>query len=156
MSGLAAGSAALALTGSAFMAKKKPRPNIVYVFPDQWRAQATGYNGDPNAKTPHLDALAMESCNFTDAVSGCPVCSPYRASLLTGQYPLTHGVFLNDVQLNDDAVTIAKVLGKAGYQTGYIGKWHLHDHGRSAFIPRKSRQGFEFWQTMECTHNYNH
>ena len=153
---LAAGSSAFAFTERSFAAREKPYPNIVYVFADQWRAQATGYNGDINAKTPNLDALAAQSCNFVNAVSGCPVCSPYRASLLTGQYPLTHGVFLNDVQLNDDAITIAKVLGKAGYNTGYIGKWHVHDHGRSAFIPKESRQGFEFWQTMECTHNYNH
>ena len=135
--------------------KASKKPNIVFVFGDQWRAKATGYAGDPNAKTPVLDALEKQSINFTNAVSGCPVCSPYRASLITGQYPLTHGVFLNDVHLADDAVSIAKVYKQAGYDTGYIGKWHIDGNGRSAFIPRKRRQGFDFWKVLECTHGYN-
>jgi len=129
--------------------------NVVFVFGDQWRAQATGYAGDPNVKTPNLDALARESTNFTTAVANCPVCSPYRASLLTGQYPLTHGVFLNDVHLADDAVSVGKVFKGAGYDTAYVGKWHVDGRGRSAFIPPESRQGFDFWRALECTHNYN-
>jgi len=83
------------------------------------------------------------------------VCSPYRASLLTGQYPLTHGVFLNDVRLNTNAVSIAQAYNEAGYETAYIGKWHLDGNHRSAFIPREKRQGFQFWKAMGCTHNYN-
>lgn len=130
-------------------------PNIVFVFADQWRAQATGYAGDPNARTPHLDQLASESLNFTHAVSGCPVCAPYRASLITGQYWLSHGVFLNDVPLREDAVTIAKVLRENGYHTGYIGKWHLDGRGRSSYTPPARRQGFEFWKALECSHDYN-
>ena len=131
------------------------RPNLVFVFGDQWRAQAVGYAGDPNARTPHLDALARESVNFRTAVSGCPVCCPYRASLLTGRYPLTHGVFLNDVPLDNRAVSVAQAYKGAGYQTGYIGKWHLDGVHRTAFIPRARRQGFEFWKALGCTHNYN-
>lgn len=131
------------------------RPNLVFVFADQWRAQATGYAGDPNARTPHLDALARESINFRTAVSGCPVCCPYRASLLTGQYPLTHGVFLNDVLLDNRAISIAQAYNSADYHTGYIGKWHLDGTHRTAFIPRKRRQGFQFWKALGCTHNYN-
>ena len=131
------------------------KPNLVYIFADQWRAQAAGYAGDPNARTPNLDKLAKESVNFTNAVSGCPVCSPYRASLMTGRYPLTNGVFLNDVYLNTDAVSIAQAYNKAGYETGYIGKWHLEEQHRSAFIPKERRQGFKFWKVMECTHKYN-
>ncbi|MBP8912027.1 MAG: sulfatase, partial [Phycisphaerae bacterium] len=139
------------------MADEKPRrkPNVVFVFADQWRAQAVGYAGDPNARTPNLDRLAGRSVNFTNAVSCCPVCSPYRASLLTGQYPLTHGVFLNDVPLRDEAVSLAQACRRAGYQTAYIGKWHLDGNHRSAFIPRERRQGFEFWKALGCTHAYN-
>ena len=136
-------------------AEKTKRPNVVFVFADQWRAQATGYAGDPNARTPHLDTLAGQSVNFRTAVSGCPVCCPYRASLLTGQYPLTHGVFLNDVPLGNRAVSIAQAFGGAGYDTGYIGKWHLDGDRRIAFIPREQRQGFAFWKALGCTHNYN-
>ncbi|NQT38647.1 MAG: sulfatase, partial [Planctomycetes bacterium] len=132
------------------------RPNVVFILTDQWRAQATGYAGDANVKTPHLDRLAGQSVDFTNAVSGCPVCSPYRGSLMTGQYPLSHGVFLNDVCLSNDAVSLAQAFGSGGYQTGYIGKWHLDGHGRSSFIPQERRQGFGFWRTAECTHNYNH
>ena len=71
------------------------RPNLLFILADEWRAQATDYHGDTNARTPVMDRLASESLNFQNAVSGTPVCCPYRASLLTGQYPLTHGVFLN-------------------------------------------------------------
>jgi arylsulfatase A-like enzyme len=131
------------------------KPNVVLVFGDQWRAQATGYAGGPDVKTPNLDALASESVNFTNAVSGCPVCSPYRASLLTGQFPLTHGVFVNDVYLRDSAVSIAEAYADAGYDTAYIGKWHVDGHGRSSYIPPERRQGFDYWKVLECTHNYN-
>ncbi len=131
------------------------KPNLVFVFGDQWRAQATGYAGDPNALTPNLDKLAVESVNFTSAVSGCPVCCPYRASLITGRYPLSHGVFLNDALLNNDAVSIAQSFNSAGYNTGYIGKWHLDGQDRAGFIPRERRQGFEFWRAFNCSHYYN-
>lgn len=138
------------------VASDTPRkPNIVLVLADQWRAQAFGYAGDPNARTPNLDRLARVSVNFVNALAGLPVCSPTRASLLTGQRPLTHGVFLNDVPLNPDAVTLAKVLRDAGYDTGYIGKWHLNGDGRSAFIPRERRAGFDYWKALECTHDYS-
>ncbi len=130
-------------------------PNIVFVFADQWRAQATGYNGDVNARTPNLDNLAGESIRLTNAISGQPVCSPYRASMLTGQYPMTHGVFMNDVCLNPEATTLAKVMKKAGYDTAYIGKWHLDGHGRSSYIPPERHQGFDYWRVLECTHDYN-
>ncbi len=83
------------------------------------------------------------------------MCSPYRASLLTGQYPLTHGVFLNDVLLRSEAVSLAEVYQRAGYQTAYLGKWHLDGNQRSAFIPRERRQGFDFWKVLGCTHAYN-
>jgi len=132
------------------------RPNVVFVFADQWRAQATGYAGNPNVKTPNLDRLEGESVNFTHAVSGWPVCSPYRASLLTGQYPLSHGVFVNDVSLDPDAVSVADAFGKAGYDTAYIGKWHVDGHGRESYIPPERRQGFDYWKALECTHEYDH
>jgi arylsulfatase A-like enzyme len=132
------------------------RPNVLFLLADQWRAQTLGYAGDPDVQTPHLDALQRESLDCLNAVAGVPVCCPARASLLTGQRPLTHGVFMNDVSLNPRAETLAKVLGGAGYDTGYIGKWHLNGEGRSAFIPRARRQGFDYWKVLECTHDYNH
>ena len=133
------------------------KPNVVFVLADQWRAQACGYTGDPNlqGKTPVLDRLAAESVNFTHAVSCCPVCTPYRASLITGQYPLTTGLFINDVSLGTRATSIAQAYAQSGYDTAYIGKWHLDGHGRSAYIPPERRQGFGYWKVLECTHAYN-
>ncbi len=136
-------------------AAESKRPNVVFILADQWRAQATGYAGDVNAKTPNLDRLAQQGVSFANAVSGCPVCCPYRGSLITGRYPLTHGIFLNDASLNNEAVSLAQAFNKGGYQTGYIGKWHLDGHGRQSFIPPQRRQGFRFWRAAECSHNYN-
>lgn len=131
------------------------KPNVVFVFADQWRAQATGYSGDINAMTPNIDKLAAESIVFSTVVSTTPVCCLYRASLLTGQYPLTHGIFMNDAPLNPAAITMGKIYKGSGYNTGYVGKWHLDGHGRSNYIPPERRQGFEYWKVLECTHNYN-
>lgn len=137
-------------------APQKKAPNILILHADQWRAQAFGYAGDPNVKTPNFDAFAARSANFPLAVSGMPVCTPHRASLLTGQRSLTNGIFMNDVQLDTNAVSLAEVLAKEGYKTGYIGKWHLDGMGRSDFIPAGARrQGFQYWKALECTHNYN-
>lgn len=144
----------LLLFACAAPAHAKP-PNILVIVADQWRAQATGYAGDPNVKTPNLDRLAAESANFTNAVSGCPVCTPFRGSLITGQRPLTHGLFLNDVPLRDGVPSLAKSLAAAGYDTGFIGKWHIAGGNRSAFIPREKRQSFDYWKVLECTHDYN-
>ena len=131
------------------------RPNVVYVFADQWRVQDTGFAGNHQVKTPHLDSLAAQSINFTHAVAGIPVCCPARACLLTGQHALTHGVFVNDVHLADDAVSMAKLFRAVGYDTAYVGKWHVDGRGRSNYIPPESRQGFDYWKTLECTHDYN-
>lgn len=136
-------------------AEMQKQPNLLFLLADQWRAQSTGYAGDPNVKTPNLDRLAGESVNFVRAVSNCPVCCPFRGSLMTGQRPLTHGVFLNDAPLPAEAVTIAEVLVGVGYQTGYIGKWHLDGRGRLSFTPPERRQGFQYWKAVECTHDYN-
>ncbi len=133
----------------------KTQPNMVFVFADQWRAQALGYAGDPNVKTPNLDRLAARSLNFTNTVAGMPVCCPWRASFITGQYWLTHGHFMNDLHLPHRVPSIADAFNAAGYDTAYIGKWHLDGHGRSSFIPRERRQGFGFWKVLECTHDYN-
>ncbi len=134
---------------------REEKPNIVFLFADQMRADATGYAGDPNVQTPCLDTLAGESLVFENAISNCPVCTPYRACLLTGQYPLTHGLFMNDLCLPDNGHSFAQALRREGYNTAYIGKWHLDGHGRTNYIPRERRHGFEYWKTLECTHDYH-
>ncbi|MDX2415560.1 MAG: sulfatase [Bacteroidales bacterium] len=136
---------------------KKTKPNIVYVLVDQMRAQATGYSGDPNliGRTPNIDRIAESGINFRNAVSVCPVCTPYRASLLTGQYPTTTGMFFNDIHLPEESLTMAEIFKKEGYSTAYIGKWHLDGMGRMAFTPPERRQGFDYWKGLECSHEYN-
>lgn len=132
------------------------KPNIVYLLADQWRASATGYAGDPNVRTPNLDRLARQGLNFRNAVSVCPVCTPYRAALMTGRFPTTTGMFLNDAYLPAEEVCMAEVFGQSGYSTAYIGKWHLDGHGRGSYIPPERRQGWQYWKGAECDHNYNH
>lgn len=137
--------------------KPDNKPNVLIISADEWRAQSTGYFGDKNVKTPHLDQLAASSANFVNAVSGIPVCTPFRASLMTGQRPLTNGIFMNDVRLDTNAITLAKVFKKNGYETGYIGKWHLDGQYRLSYTPPGNRrQGFEYWKAVNCDHNYNH
>ena len=145
----------LLFSSSSSAADSATHPNILFVFADQSRACAIGYSGDPNVKTPTFDRLESSSINFVNAVSACPVCTPFRASLMTGQRPTTHGLFLNDAHLDDNAVTIGKVMSAAGYDAGFIGKWHLNGRGRLSFIPAENHQGFNFWKAMECTHDYN-
>lgn len=128
--------------------------NVVFVFSDQHRLQATGFAGDPNLNTPNMDRLREIGTDFPYAISNCPVCSPNRASLITGQYPLTHRVVFNDVTLSPDSTSIAHAFKNAGYDTAYIGKWHLNGKGRSSYIPPEERLGFDFWRVLECTHNY--
>lgn len=143
--------------------KTTAKPNLVFVFADQWRADATGYTGNAQLKTPNLDKLAGESVNFSTAIATCPVSSPARASLLTGQYPLTHGIFFNDKPLATQAISIAEVYREHGYNTAYIGKWHLNGHPRGENrdvhrklpVPEERRQGFDYWKVLECTHDYN-
>lgn len=138
--------------GTAVKSAKKP--NVVFLFADQWRASAAGYAGDPNVKTPCLDQLAKESVNFETAVSVCPVCTPYRAALLTGRYPTSTGMFMNDIYMPDSELCMGEMFKAAGYETAYIGKWHLDGHGRSSYIPPERRQGFDYWKVAECDHNY--
>lgn len=155
MRGFANWGMGLGMVVLAFSAEAKP--NVVFVLADQWRAQATTWEKDPNliGKTPALDKLASESVNFKYAISCTPVCTPYRGSLLTGQYPLKHGLIINDVPLSSNAVSIAEAYVAGGYDTAYIGKWHVDGQGRSAYIPRERHQGFDYWKVLECTHDYN-
>lgn len=148
----------LVLFGSCSMQKAKQetkQPNIVFILADQWRAEALAYNGDQNVKTPNLDAFAKGAYNFVNTVSVCPVCTPYRASLLTGRYPTSTGMFLNDAYLPAEELCLAEIFKQNGYNTGYIGKWHLDGHGRLDYTPQERRQGFDYWMGLECSHDYN-
>jgi arylsulfatase A-like enzyme len=108
----------------------KRKPNIIFILGDDLGWAELGCYGNKFNETPHLDALAARSVRFTDAYAAAPVCSPYRAALMTGQVPARVGItdYLrpNDAKyLSTSHVTIAKLLKRAGYATGIIGKWHL-------------------------------
>jgi arylsulfatase A-like enzyme len=155
---LKAGGAGLAVLGLARPggAELQPRrPNIVFVFADQLRSQSVGCYGAAAPATPHIDRLAAEGVRFTNAISTYPICSPYRAMLMTGLYPMRNGMVANDLPLRPGVPSFAQALRAAGYHTGYIGKWHIDGHGREACIPPERRLGFQHWQVLECTHAYN-
>ncbi len=132
------------------------RPNVVFVLADSVAAYATGYAGAIRiVKTPNIDRLEKEErvtdgCRCRRVRYGNVLC---RASLLTGQRATTHGIFLNDAHLPDDATTLSKVLAAAGYDTGIIGKWHLSGGGRFSFIPRSSGRDLNIGRAMERMHS---
>jgi len=157
------------IASSAFVGCKKPitakknQPNIVFVFADQLRYQSCGFANDDLAFTPNIDKLSSEGVNFTNAVSSMPVCSAYRASLFTGKYATSTGMVINELRMNTKHKCLAHCLTDAGYETGYIGKWHLyanepghHHDTRNSFIPPgKDRLGFDgYWAAYNFHHEY--
>lgn len=135
--------------------KQKPlQPNVIFILTDQWRASAFGYTGNDIVQTPQLDKFAKESVNFKNTVSAIPVCTPYRASLMTGRFPTTTGMFINDLYLPSEELCMAEIFNEAGYNTAYLGKWHLDGHGRSKNVAPDRRQGWRYWKGSECDHNY--
>ncbi|NCO34559.1 MAG: hypothetical protein AUJ92_07415 [Armatimonadetes bacterium CG2_30_59_28] len=131
-------------------------PNLLLVFADQMRYTSLGCAGEEAVKTPNLDRFAAQGAMLTNAVSTCPVCVPYRGSLLTGRYPLSSTVFTNNIQLPPDMPSMSKMLKEAGYSTGYIGKWHLRgEPALEGFVPPgPMRHGFEYWAVHNCSHDY--
>ena len=98
--------------------KEEKHPNVIWIFGDQHRGQALSCMGDPNLQTPNIDRLAETGINFTRAVSGCPLCSPFRGSLLSGLYP-HECVPGHDCAMPDGITTVGDVLQDAGYSTAW-------------------------------------
>jgi len=128
---------------------RTPHPNIVFILADDLGWAELGCYGNTFNETPNLDALARDGMRFTTAYAAAPVCSPFRAALMTGQYPVRTGItdYLrpNDPKhLARSYVTLAEMLRKAGYATGVIGKWHLTgyaNHGAQEIGP--DQHGFD-------------
>lgn len=135
-------------------AQKSKKPNIVWVVTDEHNFRTLGcYRdlmeekqakqwGDKVVETPNLDWLADNGALFTSMYAASPVCSPSRSSMFTGQYPQTVNMPVNDRVLDTDYPTIANVLDKNGYETGYIGKWHLNGKAKPGWAPEASH-GFK-------------
>jgi len=152
--GAVAGAALLGMPVASCAAEKARKPNVVFLFADQMRNQALGCIGqDRNTKTPNVDKLAAQGMLFTDAISGYPLCTPYRAMLLTGRYGTTTGMIGNAMELPESEITFAQALKEQGYKTGFIGKWHLekiHD----PFVPKERRHGFDYWASRNLGGEY--
>ena len=141
------------------------RPNLIYIFADQLRYQSVGYTGDEKALTPNIDQFSRECTDLCNAVSGHPVCAPYRASLFTGKYTTSTGMVINEIRLNPEhhKRAFAHLLNEAGYETSYIGKWHMyaaewgnHYDPKNSFIPKgPDRLGFDdYFAAYNFHHNY--
>ena len=143
-------------TASAVAATTPRKPNLLYVFSDEHRA--CSMPGEPfhQAHTPNLERFSREAMTFANCISNYPVCSPYRAMLMTGQWPYQSGIIDNALQLRPEGIAIGETFRRAGYRTGYIGKWHLSpgDEG-GHFIPKgPARQGFEDWHVWANTNQH--
>jgi arylsulfatase A-like enzyme len=104
----------------------KGRPNVILCMTDDQGWGDTGYNGLTKIKTPALDSMAANGMRFDRFYAAAPVCSPTRASVLSGRHPFRSGVFHPGVPWRTQELTIAKALKPAGYSTGHFGKWHLN------------------------------
>ncbi|WP_022873016.1 sulfatase-like hydrolase/transferase [Nesterenkonia alba] len=121
------------------------RPNVVVFFTDQQRWDSTGVAGNPEGLTPNLDRAARDGAFFDVAVTPQPVCTPARASLQTGRFATSTGVWRNGIALGEEADSLARVFSSAGYQTGYIGKWHLAEPSIKGPVRPEQRGGYDYW-----------
>ena len=126
------------------------KPNVIFIFADQHRMG--DFPGEPHTSViaPNLDRLSREGARFVNAISNYPVCSPYRAMLMSGRAPFVTGVVENRIILREKGESFGDVFRSAGYRTGYIGKWHLGGEDR----PRQGMHGFEHFQPWIGTSNH--
>lgn len=135
------------------MLEQARRPNVLLFFTDQQRWDTVGAYGNPMGLTPQLDAMAQRGTLFRHAFTCQPVCAPARACIQTGRYATEHGVWRNAIPLSPKAVTIGHRLRAQGYETAYIGKWHLAAVDTKP-VPPEHRSGYDYWlasDTLEFT-----
>ena len=129
----------------------KALPNVILLMSDDQGWGDVGFNGNTRIKTPNLDAMAAEGVKFDRFYAAAPLCSPTRGSCLTGRYPFRYGVLAAHTGgMRVGEFTIAEMLKKQGYSTGFFGKWHLgwvkeSDAGTRGFFSPPGQHGFEHW-----------
>lgn len=139
------------------------KPNIIFYFSDQQRADTAGCYGQKLPVTPNLDSVAKEGTLFENAFTCQPVCGPMRACLQSGVYATQIGCYRNDIALPTDTKGIAHYLKEAGYDTAYIGKWHLASDSEHRLAtkatPKERRGGYDYWRAADVleftSHGYN-
>ena len=125
------------------------KPNILVIFPDQQRWDSLGTYGNPMDLTPNIDTIAEEGVKFEKSFTTQPICGPARSSLQTGLYPENAGVHINGLPLSIKNKTIPQHLADAGYDLGYIGKWHLSGTATEP-VPLELRGGWnQFWRGID-------
>lgn len=136
------------------------KPNIIFYFSDQQRADSAGCYGQRLPVTPNLDAVAEEGTLFENAFSCQPVCGPMRACLQSGVYATQIGCYRNDIALPTDTKGIAHYLTEAGYDTAYIGKWHLASDSEHRLAtkptPKERRGGYDYWRASDILEFTSH
>ena len=130
------------------VAQAPGRPNVLVVLLDDLRSDTPGYAGKGYVKTPQIDRIAAEGVNFRNAFATTSLCSPSRASLLTGVYAHRHGVTNNFTELPAALETFPKVLQRSGYTTAYVGKWHMGENND------EPRPGFDYFVTHKGQGKY--
>ncbi len=139
--------------------KKKKRPNLLIIHGDEFNFRYIGCYGADFIKTPHIDSLANGGTRCDNYYANHPVCTPSRGSMMTGRYPHVNGAINNNEHLKHDEITFAEMCKRAGYVTGYSGKWHLDGGGKPGWAP-KNKFGWEdnrymfnrgHWKKLEDT-----
>ena len=125
----------------------KPR-NVVFILSDDHRYDAMGFMGHPLAKTPHMDSIAKQGVHLKNACVTTSLCSPSRASILTGLYTFRHRVIDNQRAVPEGTLFFPQYLQQAGYSTGYVGKWHMGHHNDDP------RPGFDYWVSFKGQGKY--
>lgn len=157
---------------SLFAGEQGSRPNVLVILADQLGLNCCGYSkywgganyaGAEQAVTPNIDQFSRQGINFVNTVASSPVCSAYRATLMTGKYTTSHGMVINELRLNPYQDCLGHSLTRNGYSTAYIGKWHMYanalgDHlnADNSFVPQgPHRLGFNgFWAAYNFHHEY--
>ena len=152
------GAAALPLTfNEAIGESRRTRPNVLFVFPDQWRFCSFSHAeyGDALIQTPHLDHFAAEGARWRRAYATNPYCVPERAAIMTGRYPHQTGMLSAPSMMPPSNRCLGEVFREAGYATHYIGKTHYDGPGGDRWIPKGwRRRGFTTYEGFNAAHNY--